>query len=250
MKKLRRVIALLLSVMMLMSTQGMMVLAKTQYDNTAEGDVLTETDSADEEDDSTGRNWDATAEGELAEENETERISETLPIEPVTSSEQTSEVERINETLSVEPASTDDLTSAAERINETLPVEPLASSTAGTSAAERINETMQLLRLSIQCIQTIPVPGLLREKLCIEQNVGNGGFGLVGNVPDEGFQLVLFRLNISGGHRGRREVVGQLAFQRGEHGFIEAVLRKLSLHGNVQHSIHTFQNPPGSVAIP
>ena len=144
MKKLRRVIALLLSVMMLMSTQGMMVLAKTQYDNIAEGDVLTETDSADEEDDSTGKNWDATAEGELAEENETERISETLPIEPVTSSEQTSETERINETLSVEPASTDDLTSAAERINETLPVEPLASSTAGTSAAERINETMPI----------------------------------------------------------------------------------------------------------
>ena len=115
---------------------------------------------------------------------------------------------------------------------------------------QRVNQALQLLRLPIQSIQTGPVSRLLHEKLGVEQNVGNGRFGLVGDVPDEGFQLVLFRLDISGGHRGRREVVGQLAFQGGEHTLVKAVLGKIPLHGDIQHPVQMLQNPPGAPAIP
>ena len=130
-------------------------------------------------------------------------------------------------------------------------VRPLGPETKTTAFAKEIMKLFLAAPEGVTAPWFTPhVSRLLHEKLGIEQNVGNGHFGLVGNVPDESFQLVLLCLHISGRYRGHRKVVGQLAFQCGEHGFIEAVLGEIPLHGDVQHPVQVVKNPPGASAIP
>lgn len=61
--------------------------------------------------------------------------------------------------------------------------------------------------------------------------------------------LFLFRADVPGGYRGRREVVRQLAFQRGKQRLVEAVLRKVPPHGIGKHLIQLFQCPAGLPAL-
>ena len=115
---------------------------------------------------------------------------------------------------------------------------------------QRINEAVQLAGLSIQRIQARFAARLLPEELRIQENVGHGRFGLMGDVPNEGLELFLFRCDLPRRGRGGGEIVRQLALQRRKQGLVKAVLREIPLHGGIQHAVHGFQRPSGAAALP
>ena len=115
---------------------------------------------------------------------------------------------------------------------------------------QRIDEAVQLPGLCVQRMQARRVARLLHEQLRVEQDVGHGRLRLVRDVPDEGLELFLFCGDLPRGGRGRGEIVCQLAFQRRKQGFVKAVLRKVPLHGGIEHPVHGFQHPAGTAALP
>lgn len=92
--------------------------------------------------------------------------------------------------------------------------------------------------------------GLLGQKLGVEQNVGGGCFDLMGDVSNQGLQMLLFLLNILCRYRGSGKIVGKFAFYGGEQAFIKAVFGECSLNGGIHHPVQAFQCLPGSPAIP
>ncbi len=138
MKRLQRITAFLLCLIMMLPTQVMPVLAETLSAETSlEGFIETEGIEDIEEmsqEDTEERDNEILPLEELTEEEvteeETERISETLPLEELTGEE----TEHISETLPLE-----ELTEETERINETLPLEELPE-----EETNHISETLPL----------------------------------------------------------------------------------------------------------
>ena len=114
---------------------------------------------------------------------------------------------------------------------------------------QRVDEEPQLLRLMLQSGGILPAlrrQVLLPQQLGIQQEVGDGSLGLVGDVPDQGLDGVLLLRQIFGRYGGCGEIVGHPGLQGGEAALVIEGLLKIAPDGVVQHAVQGVQHPAGA----
>ena len=118
---------------------------------------------------------------------------------------------------------------------------------------EGLNEGLELLRLPLQGRDqgaALLRQVLLPQELRVQQHVGDGRFGLVGDVRNQTLDLVLFLLQVPGGDRGGSKVVGQLGLHSREQALVKARLREGPPDGLLQHALQAQHHSPRTPAAP
>ena len=118
---------------------------------------------------------------------------------------------------------------------------------------QRVDEEPQLLRLMLQSGDILPAlrrQVLLLQQLGIQQEVGDGSLGLVGDVPDQGLDGILLLRQIFGRYGGCGEIVGHPGLQGGEAALVIEGLPELAPDGVIQHLAQSVQHPAGPQAGP
>ena len=83
----------------------------------------------------------------------------------------------------------------------------------------------------------------LRQQLAVQHQVGDGRFGLVGDVGNHLLNLVLFDRHILCGEGTGGEVIGKLGFQRRKAAFIKVAFGVASFQCGIEHlfdGVHRF----------
>ena len=117
---------------------------------------------------------------------------------------------------------------------------------------QRLDEKGELLRLAGQ---DTGLARLLRrqvpllQKGGVEENVCNGGLGLVGDVGDQSLDRRPVPLQGLGGDGRAVEEAGQLGLQCGGDGFVKAALPEAAVHCGGEHPVQTADGPAPTVPL-
>jgi len=83
----------------------------------------------------------------------------------------------------------------------------------------------------------------------VEQDIGNGSPGLVGDVSDEGGDLPPLLVQGPGGGGGAVQEAGQPGLQGGGNGLVEGLLQKAVVNGLGQHPVQPVRLPSGAPPV-
>ena len=115
-----------------------------------------------------------------------------------------------------------------------------------------LHQERQLLRLAPQGAELLLLgggEGTFLQQRAIQQQVGDGGPGLVGDVSDEGGDLPPLLVQGSGGGGGAVQEAGQPGLQGGGNGLVEGLLQKAVVNGLGQHPVQPVRLPSGAPPV-
>lgn len=90
--------------------------------------------------------------------------------------------------------------------------------------------------------------GLLCQQLGVQLQISHRGAGLVGNIRDQGADLIFLCLEAAGREGAGRQILGQPALQSRKAALVKVLLCKRAVHSGGEHLVQPGQQASGTPA--